>query len=91
MTGIPINHELSALLKGAAKFGAMQMAIELGAIKENVTRSYAIKRYGKTRVDNWIKTGQVRFTQGENNRVEIKRMDLEAMDSGEQLSRYVKP
>lgn len=92
MEGIPINHELAALFKEVSKFGALQMAIELGVVKENVSRADAIKRYGRTRVDKWIRNGEVRFTQEEyGSRIHIKRVDLEAMDAGEKLSRYIKP
>lgn len=92
MDGIPIDHHLAALMKESSRLGALQMAIELGAIRENVSRSDAIKRYGRARVDRWIREGLVRFSQdAHSSRIHIKRVDLEAMDSGEKLSRHIKP
>ncbi len=83
---------LAAMLKEAAKAGAKAALVEAGLERENVSYSYACKRYGKARVDRWLQSGQLNYRQdvfGSTKR-ELSKVDLQALNSGEEMVGHIK-
>lgn len=91
MKQVPLNFSLASMFQEAARIGAEAALIETGLNRENVSRAYANRRYGKTRVDRWIASGKLRITQDElgSSKNEIKKVDLMALDAGERLVHHI--
>lgn len=93
MEGVKLNMSLSIMLQEAAKLGALELATELGLNREYVSKAYAYRRWGRARVDRWIQSGNVSYAQDEfgKSTLELRKSDLLAMASGENMVRFINP
>lgn len=92
MNSIPLDLGLAAMLQEAAKVGAKAALVEAGLERENVSYNYACKRYGKTRVDRWLESGQLSYAQdvfGSTKR-ELNKVDLQALNAGDKMVGHIK-
>jgi hypothetical protein len=83
---------LAAMLQEASRLGAKMALVELGLARENVSYSYACRRYGRKRVDRWLSSGKLQYCQDEFGvtKMEICKADLEALNAGEKMVHHIK-
>ena len=83
---------LAAMLQEAARLGAQIALVEVGLVRETVSKSYAYRRYGKARVDRWLSSGQLQFKQDNfgETKMEICKADLQALSAAETMVRHIK-
>lgn len=70
--------ELRAMLNDAAVTAVEKFAVEIGALKANVSLAQAYRMYGRQSVDTWIRKGLIKGIKKGNNtsKVEFDRIEL---------------
>ncbi len=90
MEGLQLDYKLAQMLQGAAELGGIVALTEVGKLKPYLSKAEAYRKYGRGKVDNWIKMGAVEEHQDfPGAKVNLCRKQLASVASSQNLVQFI--
>jgi len=85
------DHQLKLIIQEAAEMGAVLTLTKTGRIKPYLKKSEAFRKYGRSKIENWIESGQLTIRKDGSHSAawRIDRLEVEAIVKSIEILRYL--
>lgn len=88
--GLTLDYKLAQMLQGAAELGGIVALTEVGKLRPYLSKAEAYRKYGRGKVDSWIKKGVIEEHQDyPGAKVTLCRKQLASVAASQNLVQYI--
>lgn len=85
------SQRFDLIVQEAASIGAIVGLVRTGALKPYLKKNEAFRKFGRARVEGWIKSGIITIRKDGNHSAawRINRLEIEAVASAEKICQWL--